>query len=74
MDLQKEINKLDTVNAEHALARLGGVGTVDYFVLYTFISHVKRLQVQQRVPALFRKATPEEQEVINRWVEGDKDK
>ncbi len=54
MDLQKEINKLDVVNAEHALARLGGVGTVDYYVLYSFLSHVKRLQAVQKVPALLK--------------------
>lgn len=54
MDLQKQINNLDVVNAEHALARLGGVGTVDYFVLYSFISHVKRLQNVQKEAALFK--------------------
>lgn len=53
-NLQKQIDNLDVVNAEHALARLGGVGTVDYFVLYSFISHVKRLQSVQKQAALFK--------------------
>ena len=54
MDLQKQIDNLDVRNAEHALARLGGVGTVDYFVLYSLLSHVKRLQSVQKVPALLK--------------------
>jgi hypothetical protein len=53
-NLQKQIDNLDVLNAEHALARLGGVGTVDYFVLYSFISHVKRLQSVQKIPALLK--------------------
>jgi hypothetical protein len=70
MDLQKEINKLDVVNAEHALARIGGVGTVDYYVLYSLISHIKRLQKLEKVPMLFKE--PGRQEIIDLWIEGGK--
>lgn len=53
-NLQKQINILDVANAEHALARMGGVGSVDYYVLYSFIAHVKRLQSAQKIPALLK--------------------
>lgn len=53
-NLQKQIDNLDVANAEHALARLGGVGTVEYYVLYSFISHVKRLQTKEKLPTLLK--------------------
>lgn len=54
MDLQKEIDQLDCKNAERRLARLGGVGSVEYYTVYRFIQEVKKLQNKPKLAALLK--------------------
>lgn len=61
MDLQREINNLDCVTAQMALKKLGGEGRGEYYFLYSFIDHVKRIQSTKKEAALF-KAKPIQEE------------
>ena len=54
MSLQRAVNKLDCEQAERSLAKIGTKGSVHYFIIWNFISHVKRLQEQEKIPVLLQ--------------------
>lgn len=54
MSLQNEIDKMDCAKAERALASIATKGSAQYYFLFNFIDHVRRLQTVSKLPALLK--------------------